>query len=88
MTLFQIVLEQIKMLHVMDSDEQLQLKRDVVSWEDKCKLENSNKLQKLYSKLHEGISFRIASPFILVFMKRWFDNMLNGKPNERDEYLD
>ncbi|WP_157578183.1 hypothetical protein [Tenacibaculum ovolyticum] len=71
----------------MDTDEQLQLKRDVVSWEDKCKLDDANKLQKLYLKLHEGIAFRIASPFILVFLKRWFDDMLNGKP-EREEYLD
>lgn len=87
MTLFQIVLEQIKMLHVMESDEFLQLKRDTQGWEEKCKADDSNKLQQLYAKLHEGIAFRIASPFILVFMKRWFDNMLNGKPDERDEYL-
>lgn len=88
MKLFHIVLEQIKYLHVMDSDELLQLKTDVSSWEDKCKSEEANKLQQLYAKLHEGIAFRILSPFLLVFMKRWFDEMMNGKTDERDKYLD
>ena len=88
MKLFHIILQLIGMLHIMDSDELAQLKTDVISWEDKCKLENATKLQKMYAKLHEGVAFRLASVFILVFTKRWFDEMLNGKPAERDEYLD
>lgn len=88
MKLFHIVLELLKMLHIMDSDEQLQLKKDVISWEEKCHLEEATKLQQMYSKIHEGIALRLASPFILVFLKRWFDEMLNGKPAERDDYLD
>lgn len=88
MKLFHIVLELLKMLHVMDSDELLQLRKDVISWEEKCALDGANKFQQLYLKIHSGIAMSLASPFILVFTKRWFDEMLNGKPQERETYLD
>ena len=86
MKLFHIILKLMAVLHLVTTDELEQLRLDTVSWEQDCKKENANKIQQLYAKLHEGIMFRLASPFLYIFLQRWVNEQLNGKSEDKDDY--
>ena len=86
MSLFKIIFQLIGMLGLTDSEEDKKLSNDIDSFELKCAREDATKLEKLYNKLHSGIYFRLASPFILIYLKRWADAMLNGTINKEKDY--
>lgn len=89
MKLFRIIIKLIEVLHLVPSDELAQLITDVNHWEEKAMSNPETKIEELYGKLHKGVGFRLASPFIFVFLKRYVDDTLNGKVSgERDDYLD
>lgn len=88
MSLFKIIFQLIGLLNLTDSEEDTKLYNDIESFEKKCGREDATKFEQLYHKLHQGIYFRLASPFILIYLKKWADNMLNGKPSDNDYNID
>lgn len=83
MKLFHIILKMMINLHLVTSDEHSQLKVDVEDWEESATLDSDKKLKKLYAKLHQGVAFRLFSPFLYIFLINWTQTMLSTK-DDRD----
>lgn len=87
MSFFKIIYQLIGLLGLTDSEEDSKLYLDIESFEKKCGREDANKFEQLYHKIHQGIYFRLASPFLLIYLKRWADSALNGSDKEKDYEL-
>jgi hypothetical protein len=86
MTLFKIIMQLIGMLGITTSSEDQKLAVDVDEWEKNAAKKDATKAEQLYTKLHTGIYFRLASPFLLIYLKRWADAMLNGTIDKNKDY--
>lgn len=86
MTLWKIIYQLIGLLGLTDSEEDKTLFNDIEKYELRCSKDDATKFEKMYHKLHQGIYFRMASPFLLVYLKKWADNMLNGSPDKEKDY--
>jgi len=65
-------------MHLVTSSELQQLTIDVQDWEKTATPENQeSKLKSLYGKLHQGIAFRLISPFIYVGLVSWVKGLLS-----------
>jgi hypothetical protein len=84
MKLFHIILKMIMNLHLVSSDEHSQLKVDVEEWESTAVANSDSKIKKLYFKLHQGVAFRLLSPFFYIMLVNWTKRMLSdNQDNER-----
>ncbi len=88
MKLIAIILKLIEMFNLNSHDELVELKRKTKSWEEGCIHDDATKLQQMYAKLHKGIAFELAAPFIFLFATKWFQDQLNPKSPDRDDYID
>lgn len=82
MFLFHIILKLIQNFHLATTVELQTLKNDVVDWESTATLQSENKLKKLYAKIHEGVGFRLFSPFLYVLLVKWVNDQLNPTPDD------
>jgi len=65
-------------MHLVTSSELQQLTIDVQDWEKTATPDNQeSKLKSLYGKLHQGIAFRLISPFIYVGLVSWVKGLLS-----------
>lgn len=65
-------------MHLTTSSELQQLTIDVQDWEKTATPDNEeSKLKSLYGKLHQGIAFRLISPFIYVGLVSWVKGLLS-----------
>lgn len=86
MSFFKIIFQLIAMLGLTTSEEDQKLAIDIKDYENNATKEDANKFDKMYTKVHKGIYFRLASPFILIYLKRWADAMLNGTIDKEKGY--
>ena len=88
MYLFHIILKLLENMHLVTSSELQQLTVDVHDWEKTATIDNKDsKLKSLYGKLHQGIAFRLISPFIYVGLVSWVKGLLSDNDNDNLQTL-
>jgi len=86
MKLFHIILKLMINLHLVSSVEHEQLKVDVLDWESTATSESDSKIKKLYSKIHNGVTFRLLSPFLYVLLVSWTKRMLSDDQDDEERF--
>lgn len=85
MYLFHIPLKIIEEFGLTTSKDHQQLYLDVQDWEKTATLESEEKGKQLYAKLHDGVMFRLLSPFLYFFIVRWITTLREPKTNYLDD---
>jgi len=73
-------------LHLVSSDEHNQLKVDVEEWESTASEKSESRIKKLYHKLHQGVTFRLLSPFLYVLLVGWTKRQLSDDQDDEDRF--
>ena len=85
MNLFSVILKLIRVLNLSDSEEYQLLHNDVKKWElEKAKEGSEDKLGVMYYKLHKGVWFRLAAPFLFYFAMKEIKNVMSSEPEGDD----
>ena len=71
MKLFHVILKLIETLTLVSTQEHAQLTADVKEWEVKAMdVNNTEVVSTYYRKIHEGVYFRLITPFLYFFALR------------------